>query len=252
MTRTESSRTESSRPESSRPESSRTASAPPIHIRTMELRDLSKVYELGEELFTAEKWPALYRTWDEYEIVEFFGGDGDFCLVAVMEPQDEQQQGSAAAEDDEDEAEEIVVGFCLGTLLEKRHSAWSYGYLVWMGVDASLKGRGIGRKLLDHLTNLFVEHGARMMLVDTAANNEGALKFFRGQGFGHELEHVYLSRNLDKHPRAVKRRAKRTAPDASRTRRQGARTVRTPAEIVTPAIQDPTLLDSSANDAPVV
>lgn len=221
---------------------SRTRTQPPITIRTMELRDLPKVHALGEELFTAEKWPALYRTWDEYEIVEFFAADGDFCLVAVIEA-DEKEDNA-----DEDEDDEQVVGFCLGTLLEKRHSAWSYGYLVWMGVDASLKGRGIGRKLLDHLTDLFVENGARMMLVDTAAKNEGALRFFRGQGFGHELEHVYLSRNLDKHPKAVKRRAKRSAPDAARSKRsstrQGARTIRTPAEIVTPSIQDPSLLDT--------
>lgn len=210
-------------------------SHPPIYIRTMELRDLPKVHALGEELFTAEKWPALYRTWDEYEIVEFFASDGDFCLVAVMET-------TTNDEDDEDEEDEQVVGFCLGTILEKRHSAWSYGYLVWMGVDASLKGRGIGRKLLDHLTDLFVEHGARMMLVDTAAKNEGALRFFRGQGFGHELEHVYLSRNLDKHPKAVKRRAKRSMSGAASTKRSGARTLPTPAEIVTPSIQDSSLL----------
>ena len=213
---------------------------PSIYIRTMELRDLPKVHALGEELFTAEKWPALYRTWDEYEIVEFFASDGEFCLVAVVEREEDD-------DDADDEDDEEVVGFCLGTRLEKRHSAWSYGYLVWMGVDPSLKGRGIGRKLLDYLTDLFVDNGARMMLVDTAAKNEGALRFFRGQGFGHELEHVYLSRNLDKHPKAIKRRAKRAAPASSRTKRsasrQGPRTLPTPAEIVTPSIQDPSLLN---------
>ena len=154
----------------------------PMTLRTMELRDMPAVYELGEELFTSDKWPALYRTWDEYEVVELFASDGEFCLVAVTD-------------DSDDEAEE-VVGFALGALLEKRHSAWNYGYLIWMGVDPELKGRGIGRKLLAELTDRFIEAGARMMLVDTAADNEGALKFFRSQGFGHELEHVYLSRNL--------------------------------------------------------
>ncbi|MGL4647877.1 MAG: GNAT family N-acetyltransferase, partial [Caldilineaceae bacterium] len=167
------------------------AAAPGITIRTMRLEDLPKVYALGETLFTAEKWPALYRTWDEYEIIEYFASDGEFCLVAVTETDEE-------AEDQE--AEELVA-FCLGTLLEKRHSAWRYGYLVWMGVNPTLKGRGIGRRLLSHLTDLFVENGARMMLVDTAGDNENALRFFRSQGFGHELEHVYLSRNLDKHPK---------------------------------------------------
>jgi ribosomal protein S18 acetylase RimI-like enzyme len=206
----------------------RERNAPSVLIRTMRLQDLAKVFELGEELFTAEKWPALYRTWDEFAPVEFFASDGEFCLVAVLESEED---------DDADEEAEQVVGFCLGTLLEKRHSAWSYGYLVWMGVNPSLKGRGIGRKLLAALTDLFVENGARMMLVDTAADNEGALTFFRSQGFGHALEHVYLSRNLDKHPKAVQRRA-------AHPRKPRPQTNPSPTEISTPATHDATLLDA--------
>ena len=189
----------------------------PVTLRTMELRDMPAVYELGEELFTSDKWPVLYRTWDEYEVVELFASDGEFCLVAVTD----------ASDDDEDEE---VVGFALGALLEKRHSAWNYGYLIWMGVDPELKGRGIGRKLLAELTDRFIEAGARMMLVDTAADNEGALKFFRSQGFGHELEHVYLSRNLANHPKYLERKAARR-----RTQRGGPK----PTEIVTPSVLEP-------------
>lgn len=207
------------------------AAAPGITIRTMRLEDLPKVYALGEALFTAEKWPALYRTWDEYEIIEYFASDGEFCLVAVTEPEED-------AEDDDHEEE--LVGFCLGTLLEKRHSAWRYGYMVWMGVDPALKGRGIGRRLLAHLTDLFVEDGARMMLVDTAADNANALRFFRGQGFGHELEHVYLSRNLDKHPKAVKRRREEAErPRKSRPRKGHPQAGPLATEIATPSVADP-------------
>jgi ribosomal protein S18 acetylase RimI-like enzyme len=217
-----------SAPQSDHHNARRDRATPSILIRTMRLQDLAKVFDLGEELFTAEKWPALYRTWDEFAPVEFFASDGEFCLVAVLDDEEED-----AEEDDEQ-----VVGFCLGTLLEKRHSAWSYGYLVWMGVDPTLKGRGIGRRLLAALTDLFVENGARMMLVDTAADNEGALTFFHSQGFGHELEHVYLSRNLDKHPKAVKRRA-------ALPRRPRSRKGPTPTEIITPATQDSSLLDDT-------
>jgi len=92
----------------------RDRNAPSILIRTMRLQDLAKVFDLGEELFTAEKWPALYRTWDEFAPVEFFASDGEFCLVAILD--NEEQVADEAEEDDH------VVGFCLGTLLEKRHS----------------------------------------------------------------------------------------------------------------------------------
>lgn len=212
----------------------RDRNTPSVLIRTMRLQDLAKVFDLGEELFTAEKWPALYRTWDEFAPVEFFASDGEFCLVAVLESEDED-------EDADETDDEQVVGFCLGTLLEKRHSAWTYGYLVWMGVEPSLKGRGIGRRLLDALTDLFVENGARMMLVDTAADNEGALNFFHSQGFGHALEHVYLSRNLDKHPKAVQRRA-------ARPRKPRPSTGPTSTEIITPATQDSSLLNDTMVD----
>jgi hypothetical protein len=33
-----------------------------------------------------------------------------------------------------------------------------------------------------------------------------ALSFFKRQGFGQAVRHVYLSRNLDDHPRAIERR----------------------------------------------
>lgn len=230
----------------STPRRGRRASLPqaPILIREMVLEDLPKVYRLGESLFTAEKWPALYRTWDEYEIVEFFASDGEFCLVAVLDEDEESPSGAQAEEDEEDEYE--LVGFCLGTLIEKRHSAWSYGYLMWMGVNPNLKGRGIGRRLLANLTDLFVEAGARMMLVDTAADNEGALTFFRSQGFGHELEHVYLSRNLDKHPKAIERRAQeRAAHPRKRSARKGAPN---PTEIITPAVLDSSQLNQEPDE----
>lgn len=216
-------------------------SAPAITIRTMRLEDLPKVFALGEELFTAERWPALYRAWDEYEIVEYFATDGDFCLVAVIDVDEDETPGKAVGDGEQ------VVAFCLGTLLEKRNSAWRYGYLVWMGVDPSLKGRGIGRRLLAHLTDLFVEEGARMMLVDTAADNESALRFFRSQGFGHELEHVYLSRNLDKHPKAIKRR-KENAERLRKSRPRSGRPSGAPrgTEVVAPSVKDP---DSPMGDA---
>jgi ribosomal protein S18 acetylase RimI-like enzyme len=158
-----------------------------VTIREMELKDLPKVFDLGERLFTAEKWPTLYRAWDEYEVVELYGSDGEFCLVA--------------------EIEDRLVGFALGTLMEKYRSAWRYGWLLWLGVSPRLKGKGVATRLLNRLTELFIENDARMMLVDTDADNGEALGFFRKRGFSNELQHIYLSRTLDDHPLYVRRKA---------------------------------------------
>ena len=77
-------------------------------IREMELEDLYRVYALGEQLYTAEDWPNLYRTWDETDIINNYTTDGEFCWVA------------------ETDTEEIV-GFALGAMLEKRRNSWVYG-----------------------------------------------------------------------------------------------------------------------------
>jgi ribosomal protein S18 acetylase RimI-like enzyme len=160
-----------------------------VEIREMELEDIPRVFSMGEELFTAEKWPNLYRTWEEYDLVNLFAADGNFCLVA--------------------EIDNKIVGFALGSIIEKRRSAWIYGYLEWLGVEPKFKNRGVGKKLLNHLTELFIEHGVRIMLVDTELENTEAIRFFENQGFGNPVEHVYLSRNLTNHPEYLKRKRNR-------------------------------------------
>ena len=151
-----------------------------ICVRELELEDLPTVYALGESVFTADKWPSLYRTWDEYEPVSLFYSDGEFCFVA--------------------ERDDRVVGFALGSLIDKRNSAWSYGYLTWIAVDPSLERMGVATQLVDAITEAFIRAGARMMIVDTDAENATAISFFRRHGFGHEDRHVYLSKNLTGHP----------------------------------------------------
>ncbi len=161
----------------------------PVTIREMKLEDLAAVFHLGERLFTADRWPNLYRTWDEYELVGIFSSDGDTCLVAEQ--------------DDE------VVGFALGTMIDKRNSAWVYGYLLWLGVDPDIKRTGLGKRLVDRLTNVFIDFGARIMLTDTDGDNKNAIRFFESQGFGNPQHHVYMTRNLTHHPAYVERQESR-------------------------------------------
>jgi ribosomal protein S18 acetylase RimI-like enzyme len=158
---------------------------PAVEIREMELKDVAEVFELGQKLFTAEKWPTLYRSWDDHELAQLFSAEAETCLVA--------------------EAEERIVGFALGRVTEKPRSAWRYGLLLWLGVERKFKRSGIATRLLRQLTGLFIERDARIMLVDTAAKNHAALAFFRRNGFGQEIRHVYLSMNLENDPRYIAR-----------------------------------------------
>ncbi|HZI33895.1 MAG TPA: GNAT family N-acetyltransferase [Candidatus Binatia bacterium] len=151
----------------------------------MELKDVAEVYDLGQKLFTAEEWPTLYRSWDDHELALLFSSDAETCLVA--------------------EADGEVVGFALGRVTEKPRSAWRYGVLMWLGVKRQFKRSGIATRMLRQLTGLFIERDARIMLVDTAAKNHAALAFFRRNGFGQEIRHVYLSQNLENDPRYIAR-----------------------------------------------
>lgn len=150
-------------------------------IREMEIDDIPNVFHLGEQLFTARVVPNLYRTWDEYEVVSLFQTDGENCLVA-------EQEG-------------CIVGFALGTTIDKKRSPWKYGYLLWFGIDPKNQGEGIGSRLFRHFHQLMVEQGARILLVDTEADNEPALRFFEKLGFNNQQEHIFLSMNIDEQRR---------------------------------------------------
>ncbi|OGQ94214.1 MAG: GNAT family N-acetyltransferase [Deltaproteobacteria bacterium RIFOXYD12_FULL_57_12] len=154
------------------------ASEPRVRIREMTIDDLSEVFHIGENIFTAEYSTSLYRTWDEYEITTLFNTDSEFCLVAEMQ--------------------DVIVGFALGTTVEKHHSAWKYGYLVWLGVRSNLQKLRIGDRLFREIKRRMKEQGVRIIIIDTDAENDAAIRFFRKQGFGNILKHVYMTLNLDK------------------------------------------------------
>ncbi len=166
-----------------------------ITIRPMEIDDLATVFHLGEKLFTAREAPNLYRTWDEYEVLSLFQGDSEFCMVA--------------------EADDEIVGFALGTTVTKSHSAWKYGYLVWLGTDPAFHAQGIASRLFSRFKDLMLEDGVRMLLVDSEADNLPALRFFRKMGFRHPQEHIYLALNLDPQIRHI-REKKHNGRSASR------------------------------------
>lgn len=158
-----------------------------FRIREMAIDDFPEVFHIGEEVFTAEYSQSLYRTWDEYEITTLFNSDSELCLVA--------------------EAGDKILGFALGTTVNKHNSPWKYGYLVWLGVRKDIQQGGVGSGLFKELKHRMKEQGVRMMIIDTSADNQPAIRFFQKQGFDDVQEHVYMSLNLTRRTRkkAVKK-----------------------------------------------
>ncbi|MDA3903152.1 MAG: GNAT family N-acetyltransferase [Desulfuromusa sp.] len=149
-----------------------------LQVRLMTIDDLAAVFHLGEKLFTSDYSSSMYRTWDEYEITTLFNSDSELCIVAELDGE--------------------VVGFALGTTVEKQKSAWKYGYLVWIGVRPGLQKCGAGNKLFDEIRERMVEQGVRMVIIDTDADNEAGIGFFKKQGFDNIQKHVYMTLNLSR------------------------------------------------------
>lgn len=147
-----------------------------IEIRQAEIDDLAAIFHLGEKVFTSQEFSNLYRTWDEYEVTTFFNQESENLIVA------------------EDNGH--VVGFAMGTTIEKARSAWSYGHLVWLGVEPDYARAGVGSMLFDKFKRLMKKQGVRMLMVDTQADNEPAIRFFRKKGFENPTEHLYLTMQL--------------------------------------------------------
>jgi len=147
-----------------------------VRFRNMTIDDFPEVFHIGEEVFTADYSQSLYRTWDEYEITTLFNSDSDLCLVA--------------------ESGESILGFALGTTVEKHNSSWKYGYLVWLGVRSGIQQGGVGSGLFKEIKRRMKEQGVRIIIIDTSADNLPAIRFFQKQGFADTQQHVYMSLNL--------------------------------------------------------
>lgn len=149
-----------------------------LQVREMTIDDLPEVFHIGESVFTAEYSPTLYRTWDEYEITTLFNSDSDLCLVGELDGR--------------------IVGFALGTTVEKQRSPWKYGYLVWLGVRPDIQKARVGHGLFREIKRRMREQGVRMIMVDTSADNRAGIAFFRKEGFRKPRQHVYLTLNLSR------------------------------------------------------
>jgi ribosomal protein S18 acetylase RimI-like enzyme len=150
-----------------------------IRIRLVTIDDLAGIFHLGEKVFTPQEVSNLYRTWDEYEVTHLFNAEPDYMLVA--------------------EIGHKLVGFCLGSVIEKARSAWNYGHLLWLAVDPEFAGRGIAGLLFEEFRYIMEKQSVRMLMVDTQADNERAIQFFERKGFTNPIDHVYMTLIIKNH-----------------------------------------------------
>lgn len=144
-----------------------------INIRLARIDDLPAVFHLGERVFTRKELSNLYRSWDEFEVTSHFNLQPEHMLVA--------------------ESDKKIVGFAIGSLVRKNKTPKTYGHLAWLGVDPDFSRENVGTHLFDRFREHMEEEGVQILVVDTQADNEPAIQFFKKKGFHNPVEHVYMS-----------------------------------------------------------
>ena len=82
------------------------------------------------------------------------------------------------------------------------------GYHVWLGVRTDIQQAGVGSELFKEIKRRMKEQGVRIIMIDTSANNQAAIRFFHKQGFGDIQAHVYMTLNLARKKKKTVRRKK--------------------------------------------
>ncbi len=133
--------------------------------------DLAAVQKLSKELFESEQHrdPLLNMQWTyQQEGEEHFkkrvSGEEGVCFVAEISGE--------------------VVGYTTGSVM--RIVSWRPVRRVEMEnliVSDSYRGQGIGEKLAERLVEWAKEQGVERIMVSAYAANDGAIKFYKRNGF---------------------------------------------------------------------
>jgi ribosomal protein S18 acetylase RimI-like enzyme len=164
-------------------------------IHEMKVDDIPEVYRLGHRLFHSLELATLYRTWDAHEVTTNFNQNPELSLVA--RPDSRQ-----------------IVGFALGTTYEKEQGGWRYGHILWIGVCPRHQRSQIGRQLYQEMERRMRRDGVRMVFVDVAKSNLGAIRFFKRLGYDKPQSEIWLSKVIQRHARR-KRGARAAAGGAA-------------------------------------
>jgi ribosomal protein S18 acetylase RimI-like enzyme len=148
-------------------------------IRPLTMKDIALVYHLGNTIFTANEFPNMYRTWDDFAVVENFEGSPEFCFVA---------EASSSKE---------IIGFLLGQTMTKS-LVGTRGYIQWVAVTNAYRRHGVATKLLQSFANVAKDENVSFLLADTPADNLPAINMFQKAGLCSKTDHVYLTRQIPK------------------------------------------------------
>ena len=148
-------------------------------IRSMRLADLALVYHLGNAVFTASEFPNLYRTWDDFSVIENYTSSPELCFVAQNNRNQE------------------IVAFLLGETMSKANVE-NRGYIQWVAVAAQYRRMGIATHLLQAFNDVAKKNNISRLFADTQKDNTPAIQMMKKAGLANQDDHVYMIRQIAK------------------------------------------------------
>jgi len=79
--------------------------------------------------------------------------------------------------------ENEVVGFCTLTIKNNLWVSGNLGHIDELIVDKKLRGQGVGRTLMDKITEAAKKHNCKRIELDTAFHRKEAHQFYQNQGY---------------------------------------------------------------------
>lgn len=154
-----------------------------FNIRQFKKSDFETLWQIDQDCFD----PQL--AYSRPELAFYMRRPSAFTLVAEKNGSPSGEGNSVSREID---VERRILGFIVA---EKRRQT---GHIITIDVIAEARRIGVGSALLDAAEEKLREEGAVMVELETAVNNEAAIRFYKQKGyFVEKTVRGYYSNHLD-------------------------------------------------------
>ena len=164
----------------------------PFRIRQFEKADFDTLWRIDQDCFD----PQL--AYSRPEMAFYMRRPRAFTLVAETEADGITKEIARAADNNASfrtptsDRSRAIVGFLVGELSRRT------GHIITIDVIAEARRAGVGSALLTAAENRLRRSGAEAVALETAINNEAAIRFYKQKGyFIEKTVHGYYSNGLD-------------------------------------------------------
>lgn len=161
-----------------------------VNIRPMALTDLNRIFAVTQEIGAAKKTSATY---ERFTLQKIFGTSIDVTDPAqrpdILEVAKLIDLGLMA------ECEGEACGFVVGRQTYLAELDIQEGEIAIIGVHPDYRRKGVARKLIDAICDLFISRGVSRVRVGIDPQDKDLLAFFERAGFSGEYL-LYLCKRL--------------------------------------------------------